>query len=514
MRKEEGKGTKMMVTKESIEVIAQSIGLSILSPDVSAALAPDVEYRVREVMQEAIKCMRHARRTTLMAHDVDSALHFRNLEPTCGFTTSSTVRFKRAPDHRDLYFLDDKDVELKNVIEAPLPNAPPDASITSHWLAIDGIQPSIPQNSPLLAITDVKRSEYKEDGLPARHVLSKELQIYFDKVTEWALTLSGSTVFKQALVSLRTDPGLHPLVPFFTCFVAEEVIVRNMDNYPVLLALMRLARSLLHNPHVHIEPYLHQLMPSVITCLIAKRLGKRLSDNHWDLRNLAASTVASTCKRFGHVYHNLLPRVTRSLLHTFLDPTKALPQHYGAILGMVALGLNVVRFVVLPNLEPYLLLLLPEMVPEKQKDEGKRHEAWLVYGVLMVAAGRCMYERLKTYQILLSPPTRSVWKTDGKLTNPRQSKRKASSDNLTHQPPLKKIASEGIMQMSSTQTLMHGTTVGLSALPQQSLVGRDIAPKTSATLDTDVDNFMFPLFEYFGESMLMFTPKHELSFFL
>jgi transcription initiation factor TFIID subunit 6 len=69
-----------MVTKESIEVIAQSIGLSTLSPDVSAALAPDVEYRVREVMQEAIKCMRHARRTTLMAHDVDSALHFRNLE--------------------------------------------------------------------------------------------------------------------------------------------------------------------------------------------------------------------------------------------------------------------------------------------------------------------------------------------------------------------------------------------------------------------------------------------------
>lgn len=40
-----------MVTKESIEVIAQSIGLSTLSPEVSAALALDVEYRVREVMQ-------------------------------------------------------------------------------------------------------------------------------------------------------------------------------------------------------------------------------------------------------------------------------------------------------------------------------------------------------------------------------------------------------------------------------------------------------------------------------
>lgn len=46
--------------------------------------------------------------------------------------------------------------------------------------------------------------------------------------------------------------------------------------------------------------------------------------------------------RFGHVYHNLQSRVTRTLLHAFLDPTKALPQHYGAIQGLAALGSNVV----------------------------------------------------------------------------------------------------------------------------------------------------------------------------
>lgn len=46
--------------------------------------------------------------------------------------------------------------------------------------------------------------------------------------------------------------------------------------------------------------------------------------------------------RFGHVYHNLQPRVTRTLLHAFLDPTKTLPQHYGAIRGLAALGPSVV----------------------------------------------------------------------------------------------------------------------------------------------------------------------------
>ena len=34
--------------------------------------------------------------------------------------------------------------------------------------------------------------------------------------------------------------------------------------------------------------------------------------------------------------------MTRTLLHAFLDPTKALPQHYGAIKGLAAFGPSVV----------------------------------------------------------------------------------------------------------------------------------------------------------------------------
>lgn len=40
-----------VVDKESIEVIAQSIGVGNLSPDVLPSLAADIEYRVREIMQ-------------------------------------------------------------------------------------------------------------------------------------------------------------------------------------------------------------------------------------------------------------------------------------------------------------------------------------------------------------------------------------------------------------------------------------------------------------------------------
>ncbi|TYH21094.1 hypothetical protein ES288_A04G015000v1 [Gossypium darwinii] len=440
------------VPKEAIEVIAQSIGITNLSPDVALALAPDVEYRVREIMQEAIKCMRHSRRTVLTTDDVDSALNLRNVEPICGFASRDALRFKKAAGHKDLFYIDDKDVEFKEVLESPLPKAPLDTSVTSHWLAIEGIQPAIPENASIEAPSDGKKAEYKEDGLsvdvklPIKHVLSRELQV-----------------------------------------------ARNLNNFPLMFALMRVARSLLQNEHLHIEPYLHQLMPSIITCLVAKRLGNKFTENHWELRNFAAKLVASICKRFGHVYHNLQPRVTRTLLHAFLDPTKTFPQHYGAIQGLAALGPSV--------------LLEPEI---------KRHEAWCVYGALLRAAGLCMYDRLKMFPSLLAPPTRPVWKSNNKVAT---NKRKASTDTLMQQqPPAKKIA---------TESAIGGSNIGVSSmsrpLSNDNMLGREVGgrvSKTSTVLaqawkeDTDPGNLLASLFELFGESMLSFTPKPELSFFL
>ncbi|TYJ38730.1 hypothetical protein E1A91_A04G012700v1 [Gossypium mustelinum] len=509
------------VPKEAIEVIAQSIGITNLSPDVALALAPDVEYRVREIMQEAIKCMRHSRRTVLTTDDVDSALNLRNVEPICGFASRDALRFKKAAGHKDLFYIDDKDVEFKEVLESPLPKAPLDTSVTSHWLAIEGIQPAIPENASIEAPSDGKKAEYKEDGLsvdvklPIKHVLSRELQLYFDKIVDITMNKSVSILFKQALLSLATDSGLHPLVPYFTCFIADEV-ARNLNNFPLMFALMRVARSLLQNEHLHIEPYLHQLMPSIITCLVAKRLGNKFTENHWELRNFAAKLVASICKRFGHVYHNLQPRVTRTLLHAFLDPTKTFPQHYGAIQGLAALGPSV--------------LLEPEI---------KRHEAWCVYGALLRAAGLCMYDRLKMFPSLLAPPTRPVWKSNNKVAT---NKRKASTDTLMQQqPPAKKIATEsaiGMMPINSMQTDLQGAVSGFSTtvggsnigvssmsrpLSNDNMLGREVGgrvSKTSTVLaqawkeDTDPGNLLASLFELFGESMLSFTPKPELSFFL
>ncbi|CAO2165085.1 unnamed protein product [Urochloa humidicola] len=538
-----------IVPKETIEVIAQSVGIPSLGPDVAAALAPDVEFRLREIMQESIKCMRHAKRTVLTADDVDSALSLRNVEPVYGFASGDPLRFKRAVGHKDLFYLDDREVDFKEIIEAPLPKAPLDTAVVAHWLAIEGVQPAIPENPPIDAIVppaENKRSEHaKDDGLPVdvklpvKHVLSRELQMYFDKIAELTMSRSDTPLFKEALVSLAKDSGLHPLVPYFSYFIADEV-TRSLGDLPVLLALMRVVRSLLHNPHIHIEPYLHQLMPSMITCIVAKRLGHRLSDNHWELRDFSANLVALVCRRFGHVYHNLQNRLTKTLIHAFLDPLKSLTQHYGAVQGISALGPSAIRLLLLPNLVTYMQLLEPELQLEKQKNEMKRKEAWRVYGALLCAAGKCLYDRLKLFPVLLSPSIRPLLRSNKRVLTNNPNKRKSSTDLSASQPPPKRMATDGsvnsvagnmqgAMDGFSTQlgnpSMMQASSSGQMAesIPSTGIrrdQGSDLAQRVSTVLrqawkeDQDAGHLLGSLYEVFGEAIFSFVQPPEISLFV
>ncbi|KAK4777355.1 hypothetical protein SAY87_017542 [Trapa incisa] len=145
-----------IVPKETIEVIAQSIGISNMSADAALELAPDVEYRTREIMQ-----------------------------PIYGFASGGPLCFRKAIGHKDLFYLEDKDIDIKDVIDAPLPKAPLDTAVLCHWLVIEGVQPAIPENAPVqvtYAPSGGKIQEQRDDNLPldikllVRHVLSRELQ--------------------------------------------------------------------------------------------------------------------------------------------------------------------------------------------------------------------------------------------------------------------------------------------------------------------------------------------------
>jgi len=208
-------------------------------------------------------------------------------------------------------------------------------------------------------------------------------------------------------------------------------------------------------------------MPSILTCLVGRWLCKQPTENHWELRYEAArltlirelyrdthhiidvatitiitviirlnwwlpfapsmrsntpSRPRSSHKnktltlderyakyRFGGAYQNLQPRVTKTLLHAFLDPKKPLTTHYGAIVGLSKLvrprrvfpslvqlhipslphslttivqGPNVIQVLLLPNIGSYVRMLTPILQEQeaaiKQLEAQKCHDALLV----------------------------------------------------------------------------------------------------------------------------------------
>ncbi|KAF5944271.1 hypothetical protein HYC85_018348 [Camellia sinensis] len=97
-----------------------------------------------------------------------------------GFASGDPLRFRRTAGHKDLFYIDDKDLEFKDVIEAPLPKTLLYTSIVCHWLAIEGVQPASPENAPVEVIaapSDNKKPEQKYDlpvdiKLPVKHILA------------------------------------------------------------------------------------------------------------------------------------------------------------------------------------------------------------------------------------------------------------------------------------------------------------------------------------------------------
>jgi len=55
------------VPAASIAAIAEAAGAPKLEGDAARAIASDVEYRMRQIFQDAVKCMRHSKRSTLCA---------------------------------------------------------------------------------------------------------------------------------------------------------------------------------------------------------------------------------------------------------------------------------------------------------------------------------------------------------------------------------------------------------------------------------------------------------------
>lgn len=127
-------------------------------------------------------------------------------------------------------------------------------------------------------------------------------------------------------------------------------------------------------------------MPSLLTCLVAKRLGdptRTSARESYALRDFAASLLALIIQRYSSSYSTLKPRMTRALLKAFLDNKKPLPTHYGAIAGLCVMGRETVRTLVVPNLKLYSdVLLQPALGADS--DNARRYDGEKVLDAILV----------------------------------------------------------------------------------------------------------------------------------
>src|SRR5947209_14799997 len=137
------------------------------------------------------------------------------------------------------------------------------------------------------------------------------------------------------------------------------------------------------------------IVPSIITCLIGKRLGSETSPSisSYPLRDYAASLIGLVCRRFGDSSHTLKPRLARTLLKNFLDNTKPYGTLYGAIVGLASMGNHeVVRVLILPNVKTFEDFIRDEIM----NDGPRKVEAEMCLKAIIMAL-----ERLKEDEVEL-----------------------------------------------------------------------------------------------------------------
>nr|ODN91282.1 transcription initiation factor TFIID subunit 6 [Cryptococcus depauperatus CBS 7841] len=399
---------------ESITEVAQSLPLDPLGPGAAALLAGDVEYRLHLILQEAKKLMVHGKRTTLMPEDVEHALEALNVEPVLipprplavpVFQPLTLPPTNINVQSQTVYVTPDEEIDFTSYLKEPLP-----AGIVSsagvkwkaHWLAVEGVQPAIAENPapvpdgirggkrlfstrPQPASTSLRAS--------ARSHLPQELQLYFTRLTTALVPLSQTTSESElerhrlaALASLRNDVAVAGMLVYVVKWLCESIQKCLLAPTATIGHLVDAVAALLANEGLFLEPYLHQLLPQLLSIILTVPLGPLSPLNassqpsSFDIRQRAAEVLGKIAADYGKSYPGLVPRLVSTLTKAlqsapFPSPlgasTPPTGRYEGAIFGLSVLGPQAVRIGIWGTAGSNIIKI-DELASHLYSDSGKR----------------------------------------------------------------------------------------------------------------------------------------------
>lgn len=133
--------------------------------------------------------------------------------------------------------------------------------------------------------------------------------------------------------------------------------------------LLHMVKSLVQNPYLYLGSYVRSLVSSVMYCIL-EPLAASINplNDHWTLRDYAAQLLShifwwtfcssrpnnlqpgasllslhcvSPCRTHGDLVSGLYHQILLSLQNVLSDPVRPLCSHYGAVVGLHALGWKV-----------------------------------------------------------------------------------------------------------------------------------------------------------------------------
>ncbi|CAF92633.1 unnamed protein product [Tetraodon nigroviridis] len=344
------------VSRESVRLMAESAGVE-LDDDVAALLAED----------SSSQFMRHAKRRKLTVEDFNRALRWSNVEAVFGCGAQDATSF-RSLKEGELFLIEDRDVNLVELALATnIPKGCAETVVRVNVSYLDG-----------------KGNLENQGTVPtAVQSLSDELLKYYQQVTR-AILGDDPHLMKVALLDLQSNSKIAALLPYFVYVISGVKSVSH--DLEQLNRLLHMVKSLVRNPYLYLGSYVRSLVSSVMYCIL-EPLAASINplNDHWTLRDYAALLLSHIFWIHGDLVGGLYHQVLLSLQKVLSDPVRPLCSHYGAVVGLHALGWKAVERVLFPHLPAYWANLQAVLDDNSVSNAQVKADGHKVYGAILVA---------------------------------------------------------------------------------------------------------------------------------